>query len=75
MQGRDAMGKPECAEFLKYQGRYDDFSTLFILTAFYQRDFVDNPGQSNTNYSYPAKTVLQKAYTAHQDYQLIVGYP
>lgn len=75
VHGRNGMGKPRCADFIEYQERYNDFSALFILTALYQRDFIENKIDSNTLYSYPAESVLKQAYAAHQDYEIIVGQP
>ena len=75
IHGRNGMGKDGCSEFIEYQERYNDFSALFILTAMYQKDFIDNPVESNTTYSYPAQSVLKQAYEAHDNYELIVGRP
>lgn len=75
IHGRNGMGKAGCAEFIEYQVRYNDFSALFILTALYQRDFVENQVRSNTVYSYPAESVLKQAYAAHQNYEAIAGRP
>ena len=75
IHGRNGMGKPGCSEFIKYQGRYNDFSALFILTALYQRDFIEKKIDFNTVYSYPAETVLKQAYAAHKNYEIIVGKP
>ena len=75
IHGRNGMGKQECADFIAYQERYNDFSALFILTAMYQKDFVDNPVESNTSFSYPAQSVLKQAYNAHENYEYIVGRP
>ena len=75
IHGRNGMGKSGCSEFIKYQGRYNDFSALFILTALYQRDFIEKKIESNTVYSQPAENILKQAYAAHQDYEIIVGTP